>query len=204
MAHPPTSEPPGEVFGYSNTNYLVLGEIIEKVTGRSYGKEAERRILRPLRLHRTAVPGTSPWIRGPHPHGYAPVEDGDGIRLVDFTEMNPTLFGAGGELVSTATDLQRFFAALLAGRLLPRRLLEEMETPGDPTRNYGLGLAWRDLSCGVRVYGNDGDALAYQSWSYATEDTRRQVTVALTPDFSGDPDATDDAVDAFLDEAFCG
>ena len=200
VAHPPTSEP-GEVFGYSNTNYLVLGEIIEKVTGRSYGKEVERRILRPMRLHRTTVPGTSPWIRGPHPHGYAPVEDGDGIRLVDFTEMNPTLFGASGELVSTAADLHRFFAALLDGRLLPRRLLAEMETPGDPNRSYGLGLAWRDLSCGVRVYGNDGDALAYQSWSFGTEDTRRQVTVALTPDFSGD---TDDAVDAFLDEAFCG
>jgi D-alanyl-D-alanine carboxypeptidase len=201
VAHPPTSEPPGEVFGYSNTNYLVLGEIIEKATGNSYGTELERRIIRPLRLHNTTAPGSSPRIRGPHPHGYAPVEDGDGLRLVDFTEMNPTLFGASGELISTARDLQRFFAALFDGELLPDHLLEEMQTPGDPSRNYGLGLAWRDLSCGIRVYGNDGDALSYQSWSFATDDTRRQVTVVLTPDFSGDPD---DAVDAFLDEAFCG
>jgi D-alanyl-D-alanine carboxypeptidase len=72
VTHPPTTEPPGEVLGYSNTNYLVLGEIIEKVTGHSYGT----------------------------------VEDGEGLRLVDFTELNPTLFGAGGELISTAGDLQ--------------------------------------------------------------------------------------------------
>ncbi|HET9420993.1 MAG TPA: serine hydrolase domain-containing protein [Nocardioides sp.] len=182
VAHPPTSEPPGNAFGYSNTNYVVLGEIVEEVTGRSYGEEVKRRIIRPLQRQQTTVPGRSPWIRGPHPHGYAPLEDDGGFRLVDFTEMNPTLFGAGGELISTAKDLQRFFAALLDGRLLSDHLLEEMKTPGDPSRSYGLGLAWRDLSWGVRVYGNDGDALAYQSWSFATED----------------------AVDAFLEEAFCG
>jgi D-alanyl-D-alanine carboxypeptidase len=51
------------------------------------------------------------------------------------------------------------------------------------------------------VYGNDGDALTYQSWSFSTWDRRRQVTIALTPDFREDPD---DAVDAFLDEVFCG
>ena len=204
VAHPPTFEPPGSAFAYSNTNYLVLGQVIEKVTGRSYGKEIERRIIRPLRLHQTTLPGTTPWIRGPHPHGYAPVEDdGGGIRIVDFTEMNPSLFGAGGEMISSARDLQRFFAALLRGRLLDQQLLDEMKRPGVPGGSYGLGLAWRDTACGVRVYGNDGDALSYQSWSFATEDARRRATVALMPDFSGDPDELDVAVDAFLDQAFC-
>jgi D-alanyl-D-alanine carboxypeptidase len=56
-------------------------------------------------------------------------------------------------------------------------------------------------SCGVRVYGNDGDALAYQAWSFSTEDGSRQLTIAITPDFRGDPD---DAVDALVDEAICG
>jgi D-alanyl-D-alanine carboxypeptidase len=77
-----------------------------------------------------------------------------------------------------------------------------MKTPGVEGARYGLGLAWwRDTSCGVRVYGNDGDALAYQSWSFSTQDRHHQVTVALTPDFRGDPD---DAVDAFLNKAICG
>ncbi|MGH3987861.1 MAG: hypothetical protein ACRDTZ_11145, partial [Pseudonocardiaceae bacterium] len=86
-------------------------------------------------------------------------------------------------------------------------LLDEMRTPGVEGGRYGLGLAWRNTSCGIRVYGNDGDALAYQAWSFSTEDRHHQVTVALTPDFRGDPDDLDDlddAVDAFLNTAICG
>lgn len=200
VANPPTFEPPGSAYGYSNTNYLLLSQIVEEVTGRPYGEEIERRIIRPLRLHGTSLPGTSPRIRGPHPHGYVPtLRDGE-MHLLDYTEMNPSVMGASGEMISTTGDLNRFFAALLGGRLLPTHLLDEMRTPGVDGRTYGLGLAWRDTSCGVRVYGNDGDALAYHSWSFSTEDRRHQVTVALTPDFRGDPD---DAVDAFLNEAFC-
>lgn len=201
LTNPPTFEPPGSAFEYSNTNYLLLGQIIQKVTGRSYGEEIQRRIIRPLRLRGTSVPGTSPRIRGPHPHGYVPVLEHGELRLVDYTTMNPSVLGAGGQMISTTRDLNRFFAALLGGRLLPAHLLAAMKTPGVEDAAYGLGLAWwRETSCGVRVYGNDGDALAYQAWSFSTEDGRRQATVAFTPDFSGDPD---DAVDAFLDAAFC-
>ena len=199
LRHPPNFEP-GTAYSYSNTNYLLLGEVIKKVTGRSYGREIERRIIRPLHLRGTEMPRTSPRIPGPHPHGYVPTQEGDDPHLIDFTRMNPSVMGAGGELISTAKDLNHFFAALLRGRLLPDRLLEEMKTPGVPGATYGMGLAWRDTSCGVRAYGNDGDALAYQAWSYSTQDLRRQVTIALTPDFRGD---TDDAVDAFLDDALC-
>lgn len=203
VAEPPTSETPGRAYAYSNTGYLLLGQIVEKATGRSYAEEVKRRIIRPLHLRGTYLPGTSPHIRLPHPHGYVPIgPEGEKPSLVDYTEMNPSVFGAGGELISTAKDLNRFVSALLGGRLLPDRLLDEMKTPGTDSKPYGLGLAWQDTSCGVRVYGNDGDALAYQSWSFTTEDRRRQVSVALTPDFGGgDPD---DAVDALLEKAVCG
>jgi D-alanyl-D-alanine carboxypeptidase len=76
---------------------------------------------------------------------------------------------------------------------------------GSPTR-LTVPLAvrtvsgWRDTPCGVRVYGNDGDALAYQAYSFSTHD-RRQVTVAVTPNFDGD---IDDAVTAFVDSVICG
>ncbi|MGW1991874.1 serine hydrolase domain-containing protein [Embleya sp. NPDC001921] len=199
VAQAPTSEP-GTRYAYSNTGYLLLGEIIRKATGRSYAEEIERRIIEPLRLHGTSLPGTSSRIRGPHPHGYIPVRQGDETRLVDFTEMNPSLMGAGGEMISTTQDLNGFMAELVGGRLLPGRLLDEMRTAGVEGRQYGLGLQWQDTSCGVRVYGNDGDALAYQTWSFSTQDRRRQVTIALTPDFRGDPD---DAVEALLDKAIC-
>jgi D-alanyl-D-alanine carboxypeptidase len=201
LAHPPTSDTPGEVYKYSNTGYLLLGQIVEKVTGNPYGDEIERRVIRPLHLTGTELPGTSPWIRRAHPHGYLPIEYGEGTRLIDFTEMNPSLMGAGGELISTTSDLNRYFDALLDGDLLPPHLLAEMKTPGVPdSRKYGLGLAWIDTTCGVRVYGNDGDALAYQAWSYTTEDRRRQVTIAITPDFTAD---LDDVVESFVDKAIC-
>lgn len=203
VANPPTFAPPGSAFAYSNTGYTLLGQIIEEVTGRSYGEEIESRIIGPLNLHHTSVPGTDPEIRGPHPHGYVPtIQDGE-MRLRDYTEMNPSVFGAGGEIISTTRDLNRFLFMLLGGRLLPRHLLNEMKTPGVNGGRYGLGLGWHDTSCGVRVFGNDGDALTYQAWSYSTEDRRSQVTVALTPDFRRDPDDVDDAVDALLTETFC-
>ena len=202
VANPPTFEPPGSAFAYSNTSYVLLGQIIEKVTGRSYGEEIELRVIRPLRLRGTAVPGTSARMRGPHPHGYVPTLPDGELHLLDYTRMNPSVMGAGGEMISTTRDLNRFFAALLDGRLMPRHLMQKMKTSGVDGARYGLGLAWwQDTSCGVRVYGNDGDALAYQSWSYSTKDRRRQVTVALTPDFRGDPD---DAVDSLVDEVICG
>ncbi|WP_239647537.1 serine hydrolase domain-containing protein [Nocardiopsis baichengensis] len=201
VANPPAFEPPGSEYAYSNTGYVLLGQIVEEAAGRPYGEEIERRIIRPLRLSGTEMPGESPWIGGPHPRGYIPAEWGGRTHLVDFTEMNPSLLGAGGELISTTEDLNRFVAALLDGRLLPEDRLDEMTTPGVEGETYGLGLAWRDTSCGVRVYGNDGDALSYQSWSYSTEDLQHQVTIALTPNFNGNPD---EAVDAFLNEAVCG
>lgn len=203
LAHPPTSEEPGSVYRYTNTGYLLLGQIVEKVSGRTYATEIKHRIIRPLQLRHTSLPGTSPWIRGPHPHGYLPIDrGGEQPELVDYTEMNPSLFGAGGEMISTARDLDRFVAALLSGRLLPEHPLEEMKKQGIPGgKKYGLGLAWIDTTCGVRIYGNDGDALAYQAWSFATADGRRRATVGLTPNrLRGD---ADDAVEALLDTAFC-
>jgi len=203
LAHPPVFDKPGSAFSYSNTGYLLLGQIVEKVTHRSYGKEIERRVIRPLQLDHTVVPGTSPWIPGPHPHGYVPIKQDDGApKLVDFTVWNPSVFGAAGELISTTSDLNRFVKALLGGRLLPANLLAEMKTQGVPNgRPYGLGLAWRDTSCGLPVYGNDGDALTHQAWSFSTLDGDHQATISLTPTFQGD---VDKAVDAFLDKAICG
>jgi D-alanyl-D-alanine carboxypeptidase len=201
LVHPPTSDVPGKTYSYSNTGYLLLGQVITKVTGRSYGREIERRIIRPLHLHGTFVPGTAVRIPGPHPHGYLPTERTATPPLIDYTEMNPSLFGAAGEMISTTNDLNRFITALLGGQLLPRHLLQEMKTPGTATKNYGLGLAWIDTTCGIRAYGNDGDALAYNAWSFSSADGRHQVSLALTPNFRGDPD---DAVDAFVDKAICG
>ncbi|HEY9395292.1 MAG TPA: serine hydrolase domain-containing protein [Nocardioides sp.] len=201
LAERPTHAP-GSAFAYSNTGYLLISQVIERVTGRSYDVEVKRRILEPLRLRHSELPGTSPWIGRPHMHGYIPVRRDGATRIIDFTVMNPSVFGPPGELISTTKDLNTFYAALLAGRLIPEHLLEEMKTPGVEGETYGLGLRWEtNTSCGVPVYGHDGDALAYQTWSFATEDGHRQATVAVTPTADGD---VDDAVADFIDQAVCG
>jgi D-alanyl-D-alanine carboxypeptidase len=193
LANP--SSKPGVQFSYSNTNYLLLAEIIQKITGHTYAEEIQRRLIHPLHLSGTSMPGTSVSIPGPHLHGYVPSDHG----LVDFTLWNPTVLGAAGELISTTHDLNTFFQALLGGHLLKPWLLAEMKKPGVDGATYGLGLAWFDTSCG-RVYGNDGDALAYQAYSYSTEDTHHQATIAVTPNQQTNPDPS---VQAFLENAIC-
>jgi D-alanyl-D-alanine carboxypeptidase len=198
VSHPATA--PGQ-YRYSNAGYLLLGMVVERITGHSYGSEVRHRVIDRLGLHGTTMPGTDPLIHGPHSHGYLPVEEDGTVRPVDLSVMNPSVFGASGEIVSTAADLNRFFAALLDGRLVRRDLLEVMKTPPDGS-TYGLGLRKRTLGCGVTVYGNDGDALVYLAYAFITADGRRQVTVSLTP-WGPDRNSTDGAVDALLDRALC-
>jgi D-alanyl-D-alanine carboxypeptidase len=185
---------PGTEYHYSSTDYEVLGLIIQKATGRSWADEIERRILHPLRLYDTSLPGTNPTIPGPHSHGYLP----DDPRPIDITEMNPSVYGSAGSLISTARDLNRFFAALLDGRLLPRPQLHEMTDVVSPSQT-GLGLERLQLTCGRIAYGHDGDALGYSTWSFRTADRRHQVTVSMTWG-TGRPS---DAAKAFVDQALC-
>jgi D-alanyl-D-alanine carboxypeptidase len=201
-SHPvPVPPPPPGQYRYSNADYLLLGMVVERITGHSYGSEVRHRVIDRLGLHGTTMPGTDPLIHGPHPHGYLPVEEDGTVRPVDLSVMNPSVFGAAGEIVSTATDLNRFFAALLDGRLVRRDLLEVMKTPPIGS-TYGMGLRKRTFSCGVTAYGNDGDALVYLAYAFITADGHRQVTVSLTP-WGPDRNSTDKAVDALLDRALC-
>ena len=197
-AHPTT---PAGQYRYSNAGYLLLGMVVERITGHSYGSEIRHRVIDRLGLHGTTMPGTDPLIHGPHLHGYLPVEEEGTVRPVDLSVMNPSVFGAAGEIVSTTSDLNRFFAALLNGRLVRPDLLDAMKTPPDGS-TYGLGLRKRTLSCGVTAYGNDGDALVYLTYVFVTADRRRQVAVSLTP-WGPDRNSTDTAVDTLLDRALC-
>jgi len=189
---------PGKKAMYSNTNYLVLGMIVERVTGHSYADEIERRIIRPLHLTGTSVPGTDPFIHGPHAHAYLPLERDGSLQLVDITAVNPSIMNAAGELVSTTDDLNRFFAALLDGRLLPDQLLREMKTTALDSQ-YGLGIIRRQLPCDDIAWGKDGDAPGYSSQTFVSSRDGRQVTVSVTWGTSD----SDDAVDALLDAELC-
>jgi D-alanyl-D-alanine carboxypeptidase len=202
LAHPPTFEP-GTGWRYSNTEYLLAGMLIEKVTGHPYGREVRRRIIKPLHLHETYVPGDRSAIPGPHPRGY--VRPGENAPLMDITAINPSIAGASGEMISSGTDVNRFLGALVHGRLLRPAQLREMMTTrptGAPDgRAYGLGLESRPLPCGGGLYwGHDGDILGYQTAGGATAD--RQVTVMVNLD-PGGSDAQDDDIRAAVQAALC-
>lgn len=184
---------PGARYEYSNTNYIVLGMIIEKATGRPYGSEITERVLRPLGLKHTWLPGASTRVKGLHPHAYVAV----GKKPVDVTTLNPTMAGAAGSIISTTADLNTFFRALLGGKLLPPAQLKAMTDAGT-TKEYGLGLEVVPLPCGT-AYGHGGGIVGYLTVSYTSADGSRQVSLAMTP-LKGDPKV---AVTALLTKALC-
>ncbi|MEI5103357.1 serine hydrolase domain-containing protein [Streptomyces sp. PmtG] len=198
LRHKPYAAP-GEVFHYSNTNYGILQLVIEKATGRGYGDEIRRRVIGPLKLRHTYVPHTRPTMPKPSSRAYMLFVDESDEKLHDATEFNPSLFGAAGSMISTSADLNRFYGALLGGRLLPAEQLAEMKKTvgkGDEARmRYGLGLESLKLSC-TTVWGHLGDIHGSTSLAMASEDGRH----ALAVNFNG-PDADRDSV---AEAEFCG
>ncbi|MBT2211947.1 serine hydrolase [Actinomadura sp. NEAU-AAG7] len=202
LAHPPTFAP-GTGWRYSNTGYLLTGMLIERVTGHTYAEEIHHRVITPLDLDGTSVPGDSPQIPGPHPRGYA--RPGEDAPLLDTTAVNPSAAGAAGEMISTGTDINRFFDALVRGALLRPAQLREM-TRTRPTGHpdgvaYGLGLESRPLPCGGLYWGHTGDMLGFETMGGATRDgAQATVMVNLGP---GGPDAQSADMKAAIETALC-
>jgi D-alanyl-D-alanine carboxypeptidase len=171
---------PGSAGHYSNTNYIVLGMLIERVTGKSAEQEISGRIIKPLGLHHTHFPGSSVRISGPHAHGYLRL-NGPDSPLTDITEESMSWASTAGSLISTTHDLNRFFHALIGGRLLPPSLLHAMQDaqPLQGGPGYGLGLSrMTDPSYGT-AYGHTGGTPGYSTFTYTTADNTRQVTLSL-------------------------
>ncbi|WP_326616296.1 beta-lactamase family protein [Streptomyces decoyicus] len=195
---------PGTKWEYSNTNYVLAGLIIQKVTGRPLAQEMERRVIQRIGLRHTYFPAPGDMtIREPHPQGY--YRDAAGAPLRDITEMDPSWGWAAGQMISTNSDLNQFFTALLAGRLLPAAQLAQMRTTvpapyfGSGAR-YGLGLVSKPLSCGGVYWGHGGSLPGYETRGGATDDGRAAgAAVTMQP--------TDEAamkrVERLVDTALC-
>ena len=169
--------PPVHGWLYSNTNYILLGMIIQKVTGHSPITEIRRRILVPLGLHDTSFPLTSPQIPGPHAHGY--------YGRIDVTNLvNPSVAWTAGAMISTVDDVARFYRALVTGQLLPlaqqRELLDTIPVhdPGELfAEHYGLGIYRIQLPCGT-AWGHDGGYPGgFKTYTYTSPDGSRQAVM---------------------------
>ncbi|GAB2610976.1 hypothetical protein GCM10027168_49840 [Streptomyces capparidis] len=116
VRHPPDF-PPGTAHRHSNTDYVLAGMVIERVTGRTWRAEVRDRIIRPLRLTGTSLPGDDPTPPAPHTRGHHRFAEDGGGAWTDTTLFNGTGADAAGDLVTTPRDVNRFPTALLTGRL---------------------------------------------------------------------------------------
>ncbi|MFF0826354.1 serine hydrolase domain-containing protein [Brevibacillus sp. NPDC003359] len=150
---------PGQGWSYSDTGYVLMGILIEKVTGNSYAEEIENRIIEPLELSNTFLPGNSSVIPGTnHARGY--VQPDGASELKDVTYYNPSIASSAGDMISTADDLNKFFSYLLSGKLLKEQQLKQMlttvPTGSAEISGYGLGIYETKLPNGVSIWGHTG------------------------------------------------
>jgi len=163
IAHPAVF-PPGQKYMYCNTNYVLLGMIIEKVTGRKAGDEITTRIIDRLGLKNTFFPMT-PDMPGPYMHGYLPAtgEPNDSGNLVDYSIYSPTPFWTAGGVVSNLDDLKVWAQALATGKLVSKRMhAEQLKFSAPNTESYGLGVM---NAAGIAV-GHSGEVPGYNSSMY--------------------------------------
>ncbi|AVH97489.1 peptidase [Streptomyces sp. WAC00288] len=201
LAHP-ADFPPGTSWSYSNTNYVLAGMIIEKVTGRPYGKAVENRIVKPLKLRGTSVPGTRPSMPRPSSPAWSKLSQDPDAPVHDVSRLNPSVAGAAGEMISDSNDLQTFYRALLKGRLLPKAEMRELTatvpvSPEIPQIRYGLGIMWQKLSCGKEIWGHSGGIHGSSTEGRVTRDGEHSLALNLNADWAGDSNLV-------LEAEFCG
>jgi D-alanyl-D-alanine carboxypeptidase len=163
-------------FNYSNTNYILLGMIIEKVSGRSLAAEFDRRFFSPLGMRHTYLPTKpSEGIKGPHGHGYAPDETGT-MRDADHINAS-TLLGAGG-VISTTHDISAFQRAFRQGKLIPASLMKVITDPppGQSPAPAGGPCAGKPEFAA----GGGGSAPGFTAATLTSSDGRVQFAVSVT------------------------
>lgn len=177
---------PGTAHSYSNVNYVVLGLIVERVTGRRLDQVVRDRLFRPLGLEQTSYGRAASTALIDRMPAWLGIPE----------ESRGPVNGAGG-IVSTAADLASFFRALLGGELLRDDLLGEMTQTVDTGTEFraGLGLFRADLPCGS-PWGHGGDDLVYSNQVFASRDGSTIVVVAQNT--TGWP-----SVEATAEEIYC-
>ncbi|MEU0743797.1 serine hydrolase domain-containing protein [Streptomyces sp. NPDC006134] len=198
LSHRPDFEP-GASWNYSNTNYVLAGLVVEKATGRPWGEEVRRRVIDPLHLRATSVPGARATVPGPSSRAYSKLAETATGPTYDVTKLNPSIAAAAGEMISSSADLNRFYTALLRGRLLPPAQLAEMTdtVKTGEAFDYGLGLIKSELDCGVTVWGHSGGIHGSSSEAVTTRDGRHALALNFNGDWSGDSGAV-------IEAEFCG
>ncbi|HKO99154.1 MAG TPA: serine hydrolase domain-containing protein [Pyrinomonadaceae bacterium] len=192
----------GQGWEYSDTNYIVLGMIIEKITGSTYYRELSRRVLRPLKLTQTfptdrrTIAGLSQGYAGKdNPFGGSDAMIKDGTMII-----NPQFEWTGGGIASTASDLARWARLLYEGKAFEKslldRMLEGVPAKLGPEAKYGLGVIIRPTPLGIS-FGHSGFFPGYITEAMYFPQIKTAVAVQVNTSV---PRATPKSLRAFIVE----
>jgi CubicO group peptidase (beta-lactamase class C family) len=160
---------PGTRFDYSNVGYVLLGEIIERVSGKSYGRFMQDEVFRPLGMTDTGAEdpkAVEPYLA----HGYVPGEP----ELEEAGYVDLRLVGGAGALYSTVDDLMRWDQALTSDELLSASVRDRMFTP--ERSDYAFGW-WVQRQFDRRVQWHRGNVQGFVSIIVRYPDDSLFVTV---------------------------
>jgi D-alanyl-D-alanine carboxypeptidase len=178
--HKPVAEP-DTVSKYTDSNYVLLGLILEKVSGETVEANITKEVIKPLGLTHTSFPKTAAMPK-PFADGYFAGDDGKG-KIEDYTAVNPKVAWTAGAMVSTLGDLRKYGRQLATGALLTPALQAERLKFGafpngnGPSVGYGLGI----LHVGNWL-GHDGAIFGFSTITMYEPKTR--TTIAATANLS--------------------
>ena len=187
---------PGTRFSYSNTNYVVLALLAERVAKESYEKQLADDIFRPLKLSHTSLPAGNETL--PDVHGYVGLGAEGKIANsapIDSAALTPSFAWSVGGIRATAEDEADFYRGLFSGKLLPNAQVAAMEDTSATGGAYGLGLMptggyeyeWRiyttaiNTACG-RAWGHGGAFPGYYQLPISSPDGSRQAVLLVNAD----------------------
>lgn len=181
VADAPLDFPSGTKFSYSNTGYILLGMVIEKVSGKSYGDFMRERIFQPLGMTATRFNNRNDVVKN-RAAGY--LWEGETMRNANF--VSPSQAFSAGALVSTAADMARWDIALGGEKLLGRKVLDSMFTPGKladgSATKYGFGWGV-DERKGHRMISHGGAIDGFST--YITRLVNDKLTVIVLCNLDG-------------------
>ncbi|MET8945827.1 serine hydrolase domain-containing protein [Streptomyces sp. NPDC004542] len=213
---PAVGVPGGAPGVYSNTNYLLLGALLEQVTGAAAEQCITRNVIERAGLRHTELP-TGPYVTGPHSQMY---EAWFGMidPPRDYSVYDMSWVGPAAALISTVTDLNRFFGLLLAGEIVSPSSLAQMRrtvpvvSQEGRVIEYGLGLHPMEAPGQTAFWGHGGMVWGAGALAMTRADGKRQMAVAVNLqrpnklDSAGKPQPhpIDDALEALYRTAMHG
>jgi D-alanyl-D-alanine carboxypeptidase len=180
----PADFAPGTAWEYCNTNYVLLGMVIEKVTGKPAAAVYQERIFGPLGMAQTSFPAQSNAIADPHLFGVTAQGQPSG-QTADATNWNPSFASTAGAMISTLDDLHTWSKGLFTGNGILKPEIQQLRRdsiihnipPNTPTMGFGFGIGDRN-----GWWGFDGDIPGYTTSLYHNYDRQTTIIVAVNSD----------------------